>query len=127
MEPNIIKATISLITRKQMQLEDYFEFLNPDDIRIKGHRIGIDHVIQYYLQGYSSEEILEELPSLNLEKIYATLTYYLQNRTEIDAYMLRLSKWQEQRYQESLANPSPLMQRLKAFKAQREQELLNRA
>lgn len=23
-------------------LEDYFEFLDPDDIRIKGHRIGID-------------------------------------------------------------------------------------
>ncbi|WP_225225326.1 DUF433 domain-containing protein [Komarekiella delphini-convector] len=63
-----------------MQLEDYFEFLNPDDIRIKGHRIGIDNVIQYYLQGYSPEQILEELPSLNLEKIYATLTYYLHNR-----------------------------------------------
>jgi hypothetical protein len=23
-----------------MQLEDYFDFLSPDDIRIKGHRIG---------------------------------------------------------------------------------------
>ena len=34
-------------------LEDYFEFLSPDDIRIKGHRIGIDDVISYYLQGYS--------------------------------------------------------------------------
>jgi uncharacterized protein (DUF433 family) len=74
-----------------MQLKDYFEFLDPDDIRIKGHRIGIDNVIQYYLQGYSPEQILEELPSLNLEKIYATLTYYLQNRAEIDAYMLRLA------------------------------------
>jgi uncharacterized protein (DUF433 family) len=108
-----------------MQLEDYFEFLDSDDIRIKGHRIGIDNVIQYYLQGYSPEQILEELPSLNLEKIYATLTYYLHNRVEIDAYMLRLAKWREQRYQESLANPSPLMQRLRALKAQREQELLN--
>ncbi|MDZ8260479.1 DUF433 domain-containing protein [Nostoc sp. ChiQUE01b] len=108
-----------------MQLEDYFEFLDPDDIRIKGHRIGIDNVIQYYLQGYSPEQILEELPSLNLEKIYATLTYYLHNRDEIDAYMLRLAKWREQRYQESSANPSPLMQRLRALKAQREQELLN--
>ncbi|MEH2355432.1 DUF433 domain-containing protein [Nostoc sp.] len=108
-----------------MQLEDYFEFLDPDDIRLKGHRIGIDHVIQYYLQGCSPEKILEELPSLNLEKIYATLTYYLHNRVEIDAYMLRLAKWQEQRYQESLANPSPLMQRLRVLKAQREQELLN--
>ncbi|MCC5618191.1 DUF433 domain-containing protein [Nostoc sp. CHAB 5836] len=108
-----------------MQLEDYFEFLDPDDIRIKGHRIGIDNVIQYYLQGYSPEQILEELPSLNLEKIYATLTYYLHNRVEIDAYMLRLAKWREQRYQKSLANPSPLMQRLRALKAQRDQELLN--
>ncbi len=35
------------------RLEDYFEFLSPDDIRIKGHRIGIDDVIDYYLQGYS--------------------------------------------------------------------------
>jgi len=108
-----------------MQLEDYFEFLDPDDIRIKGHRIGIDNVIQYYLQGYSAEQILEELPSLNLEKIYATLAYYLHNRVEIDAYMLRLAKWREQRYQESSANPSPLMQRLRTLKAQREQELLN--
>ncbi len=108
-----------------MQLEDYFEFLDPDDIRIKGHRIGIDNVIQYYLQGYSAEQILEELPSLNLEKIYATLAYYLHNRVEIDTYMLRLAKWREQRYQESSANPSPLMQRLRTLKAQREQELLN--
>lgn len=108
-----------------MQLEDYSEFIDPDDIRIKGHRIGIDNVIQYYLQGYSPEQIIEELPSLNLEKIYATLTYYLHNRVEIDAYMLRLAKWREQRYQESLANPSPLMQRLRALKVQREQELLN--
>ncbi len=78
-----------------MQLEDYFEFLDPDDIRIKGHRIGIDDVIKYYLDGYSPDQILEELPSLNLEKIYATLTYYLQNRRQMDAYMLRLAKWRE--------------------------------
>ena len=50
-------------------LEDYFEFLSDDDIRLKGHRIGIDDVIDYYLQGYSLEQILVELPSLNLEKL----------------------------------------------------------
>ena len=100
-------------------LEDYFEFLSPDDIRIKGHRIGIDDVINYYLQGYSPEQILAELPSLNLEKIHATITYYLRNRTEIDAYMARLAAWREQRYQEDRANPSPVVQRLRAMKAQR--------
>ncbi|MFK0731878.1 MAG: DUF433 domain-containing protein [Gloeotrichia echinulata GP01] len=108
-----------------MQLEDYFEFLDPDDIRIKGHRIGIDDVIDYYLQGYTPEQILEELPSLNLEKIHATITYYLHNRAEIDAYMLRLARWREQRYQEAAANPSPMIQHLRVIKAQREQERLN--
>ncbi|MFB2892847.1 DUF433 domain-containing protein [Aerosakkonemataceae cyanobacterium BLCC-F50] len=109
-----------------MQLEDYFEFLDADDIRIKGHRIGIDNVINYYLHGYSPEAILLELPTLNLEKIHAAITYYLHNRAEMDAYMLRLAKWQEQRYQEYLAaEPTPVMKRLKQLKTQREKEMLN--
>ncbi len=29
-------------------------FLSPDDIRIKGHRIGIDNVLDYYLEGYAA-------------------------------------------------------------------------
>ncbi|MFM7367793.1 MAG: hypothetical protein ACKO2Z_08335, partial [Sphaerospermopsis kisseleviana] len=62
---------------------------------------------------------------LNLEKIHATITYYLHNRAEIDAYMLRLARWREQRYQEAAANPSLMIQRLRAIKAQREQERLN--
>lgn len=108
-----------------MQLEDYFEFLEPDDIRIKGHRIGIDDVIHYYLQGYSPEQILAELPTLNLEKIHATITYYLRNRVEMDAYILRLANWREQHYQQWLAaEPSPVVQRLRALKAQRDKELL---
>lgn len=105
-----------------MQLEDYFEFLSPDDIRIKGHRVGIDNVIGYYLNGYTPEEIVANLSTLSLEKVYATITYYLHNRAEVDAYLLRLAKWREQRYQASLANPSPVAQRLKALKAQRLQE-----
>jgi len=50
------------------RLEDYFEFLSPDDIRLKGHRIGIDNVLDYYLEG-SPEEIAANLPSLSLEQI----------------------------------------------------------
>lgn len=111
-----------------MQLEEYFEFLDPDDIRIKGHRIGIEDVLEYYLQGYSPEQVLTELPSLNLEKIHAVITYYLHIRPELDAYLLRLASWREQRYQEWLASePSPVVQRLRALKAQRREELLNPA
>ena len=73
-----------------MQLEDYFIFLSPDDIRIKGHRIGIDNILFYFLEGYSPEEILSIYPDLSLEKIYATITYYLQKKQEIDAYLNRI-------------------------------------
>lgn len=43
-------------------LEDYFEFLSPDDIRLKGHRIGIDNVLDYYPEGYTPEEITANIP-----------------------------------------------------------------
>jgi uncharacterized protein (DUF433 family) len=108
-----------------MQLEDYLKFINPDEIRLKGHRIGIEDVIKYYLDGYTPEQILQELPTLNLEKIYAVITYYLQNRSLLDAYLLRLGKQREQHYQEFITHPSPLRQRLQAVKQQREQEKLN--
>ncbi|BAY34332.1 hypothetical protein NIES2107_62370 [Nostoc carneum NIES-2107] len=57
-----------------MQLEDYFDFLSSDDIRLKGHRVGIDNVIDYYLEGYTPEEIAANLPDISLKQIYATIT-----------------------------------------------------
>ncbi len=106
-----------------MKLEDYFDFLSPDDIRIKGHRIGIDDVLAYYRQGYTPEEIAVHLPSLSLEKIYATLTYYHNKRAEVDAYLARLTSWREQRYREWASDPSPVVQRLRALKAARQKQL----
>ncbi|MGI0493042.1 DUF433 domain-containing protein [Alkalinema pantanalense CENA528] len=108
-----------------MILEDYFEFIAADEIRIKGHRIGIEDVVNYYLQGYSPEQIQSELPSLSLEKIYATITYYLHNRVEIDTYMLRLQQWREQEYQKWAAEPSSLIEHLRQIQKEREQSLLN--
>ena len=100
-----------------MQLEDYFDFLTPTDIRLKGHRIGIDTVLFYYLEGYHPEEILMNLPSLKLEEVYATITYYLHNRSEIDTYLVELDTWRKKHYQDSMKNPSPVGQRLREVKA----------
>jgi uncharacterized protein (DUF433 family) len=70
-----------------MQL-DYFDFLAPDDIRIKGHRIGIETVLYDYLfRERTPEQIVERFPSLSLEQVHATILYYLQNREKINAYM----------------------------------------
>ena len=103
------------------QLEDYFDFLSPDDIRLKGHRIGIDDVLSFYLEGYNPEEIAANLPTLSLEQIHATITYYLRNRREVGDYLLRLASWREQRYHEWAANPSPIVQRLQALKTRQAQ------
>ncbi|WP_107669158.1 DUF433 domain-containing protein [Cyanothece sp. BG0011] len=106
-----------------MQLEDYFLFISEDDIRIKGHRIGIDNVLFYFLEGYTPEEIKAVYPDLSLEKIYVTITYYLQNQQEIDAYLLRIQQWKESHYQESLKNPSPQRQKMQRIKQHRQASL----
>jgi uncharacterized protein (DUF433 family) len=98
-------------------LENYFEFLSPTDIRVKGHRIGIDTVLSYNLEGYTPEEIAANLLTLSLEEIHATITYYLHNRSQLDIYMAELDTWREQHYQESRNNPSPVTQKLRAIKA----------
>ena len=109
-----------------MEIENYFEFFAPNDIRIKGHRIGIEDVIKYHLEGYTSQQILEKLPSLNLEKIYATLTYYYQNKEQIDDYINRINEWQEEQYQQWLnSEPSPVIKRLRQLKAQGRQKQIN--
>jgi len=111
-----------------MQLEDYFDFFSPDDIRIKGHRIGIDNVLALYLDGYTAEEIAQYYPSLSLEKIHATLTYYHHNRTDVDAYMARLAAWRADRLREADSQePTPAMKRIRELKARRQAELLGRA
>ena len=102
-----------------IKLEDYFEFRSVDDIRIKGHRIGIEDVLKYYLSGYTPEEIKLELPSLNLEKIHATITFYLHNRAQINDYLRRLETDREQSYKDFMANPPAIVKKLQEEKARR--------
>ncbi len=106
-----------------MHLEDYLDFQRPDTIRIKGHRIGLEHVVEHYHEGYSPEQIAQEFPGLSLEKIYAVIAYYLHNRGDVDAYISRINELSEQQYQEWAANPSPLIQRMREFKQRRVAEL----
>lgn len=105
-----------------MQLEEYLDFLGPDDIRIKGHRIGIENILGYYREGYTAEEITAQFNSLTLEQIYATITYYLHHRSEMDAYLARIEVIGAQSQREQDAQPlPPVAQRIRERRAQREQ------
>ena len=103
-----------------MQIEDYFDFLAPNDIRIKGTRVGIETVLDEYLDGgHTAEQIQQSYPTLNLEQVYATILYYLRNHSAVDAY---LREWLEdslRRQREQDTNPSPAVRRLKHLISER--------
>ena len=75
-----------------MQLEEYLDVQGPDVVRIKGHRIGLEHIVERYQEGFSPEEIALDFPGLSLEKIYAVIAYYLRHTQEIEEYMAKRQK-----------------------------------
>ena len=55
---------------KLMQLEDYFDFLRPDDIRVKGTRVGIETILYDFIhRSRTPEEIAQSYPSVTLEQV----------------------------------------------------------
>ncbi len=53
---------------------------------IRGTRMPVQVVAQYYSQGRSPEEIQRDaFPHLDVAGIYAAVTYYLSNKAEIEA------------------------------------------
>jgi len=103
-----------------MQLEEYFDFLAPDDIRIKGTRVGIETVLYDYIhRSRSPEDIVTSYPSLTLEQVYATITYYLRNKEAVSAYLENWLEHGRRMRAEQERNPTPSMVRLRQLEAER--------
>ena len=104
-----------------MQLEEYFNFLDPYDIRLKGSRIGIESVLyEYIFREQTPEDIAKRFPTLTLEQIYATILYYLHNREQIDSYMTEWLEHGRRMREEQERNPPHVVARLRALKAERQ-------
>lgn len=102
-----------------MQLEDYFTFLSPNDIRIRGTRVGIETVLyEFIYQSQSPEAIAKRYPALTLEQIYATITYYLHNQTAVKAYLADWLAHGERMRAEQERNPTPAMLKLRQMRAE---------
>ncbi len=105
-----------------MKLESYFEFLADDDIRIKGTRVGIESVLYDYIyKNKSAEQIAENYPSLTLEKVYATILYYLNNREKVEAYLLDWLNFGNKMRESQARNPTSTVKRLQTLKAEKTQ------
>ena len=102
-----------------MKLQDYFDFLAPNDIRLKGSRIGIETLLYAYIhRGMSPEQIAHEYPSLTLEQVYATITYYYHKREAIDQYLTEWIEWGRRMREEQAKNPPPALLKLSQVKAE---------
>jgi uncharacterized protein (DUF433 family) len=79
-----------------MNIPDFLTRSEDGDIRLTGHRIGLEDVVFYYQQGYSPEMLWETFPTLKLADIHKTLGYYLENCEEVDAYVAKQAAASEQ-------------------------------
>jgi uncharacterized protein (DUF433 family) len=71
-----------------MQLEDYFEFVSPNEIKLKNHRIYMEDVLYEYVhRAQSLESLTTRFDTLTKAEILAVLLYYHQNKEAMDRYL----------------------------------------
>ena len=99
-----------------MQRTDYFDIRDESDIRLRGTRVGMETVLLDFLDGFSPEEIAVRYHSLTLEQVYATITYYLRNRAQADAYLDAHRRDAEQAHDHQRHHPNEAVKRLRGLK-----------
>lgn len=99
-----------------MELESYFDFFTPTDVRLKGTRVGIETILLDYLDlGLSPEEIAQRYPVLTLEQVFATLTYYWRYQSQVDTYLAAWKAHGERQRDLQTANPPSIARRLQVL------------
>lgn len=75
-------------------LKDKYNIKNPtlheDEtgaIRVSGTRVLLELVIHAFQDGATPEQIVKRYSSLALANVYLVIGYYLQNQSEINAYL----------------------------------------
>ena len=102
-----------------MQIEDYFDFQAPDDIRVRGSRIGIETVLYDYLCRHrTAEEIQLAYPTLTLEQVYATILFYLHEPGRLGDYFAGWVEYADRSRMEAREHPDPAWLRIRALQAE---------
>ena len=55
--------------------------------RLAGTRVSLDSIVQAFWRGQTAESIAQSFSVLTLEQVYGALTFYLANKSEVDAYL----------------------------------------
>lgn len=99
-----------------MDFSSNLDFLAPNDIRVRGSRIGIETVLHEYLHGQTPESIVRKYPTLTLSQVHATIWYYLENKNIADAYLAAWDREGKVARERQDRSPSAAIARLRAVK-----------
>lgn len=55
--------------------------------RLADTRVSLDSIVYAFWRGQTAESIAQSFPVLPLEQVYGALTFYLANKSEVDAYL----------------------------------------
>lgn len=95
------------------RLGDYVTRSDAGTWRLTGTRTSLDSVVINFQQGNSAEIIRCSFPTLTLEQVYGAITFYLANKDEVEAYLLRQRAVYEEGRARSERNNAALHARLR--------------
>lgn len=72
-----------------MKLPEHLTQDEDGNIRLTGHRIGLQDVVRFYNEGYSPEMLIGQFPTLTLPLVHKLIAFYLENLDVVDAYVSR--------------------------------------
>ena len=83
---------------------------------VGGTRVTLDTVVAAFNEGATAEEIVHQYPSLQLADVYAVISYYLRNRSDVETYLLKRRKQAEKirKQNEARFDPHGIRERLVA-------------
>ena len=100
----------------------YIDNRAPGDARVCGTRVQLEIVVEEFNNGREPEDIAGNYPTLSLEAVYGTITYYLAHRDLIDRYVALVTERDEALEREHDRQPDPpVVARIKALRAAKHQ------
>jgi uncharacterized protein (DUF433 family) len=80
---------IRLLRQKDKSMAKQYVEQREDVYWVAGTRVSLDSIVYAFLEGQTAESIAQSFPVLTLEQVYGAITFYLANRSDIDAYLRR--------------------------------------
>ena len=81
-----LKSEVAIVTN----LPEFLALYPGGQIRLAGHRIALEHVMERYSEGYSAEMLCEQYPSLSLALVHKTIAFYWERQSEVEDYLSRI-------------------------------------